>query len=108
MDKEMANLMALARKPPTKLQQTNTSLGEQARKWSNTTLVTVAMHLDLIAVRWMVVPMAIVTAAGVVLEVEFAGGDPAGGTSKDGVHFDCKVALAVEHVVPVVLALHAT
>ncbi|KAI6003361.1 hypothetical protein EDC04DRAFT_3146968 [Pisolithus marmoratus] len=89
MAKEMANLMALARKPATKLQQTITSLDEP-QQWSDTTL-TVAMHLDLIAVRWVVAPMAIVAAAGVMLEVEFAGGDPAGGTSEDGVNFDCKV-----------------
>ncbi|KAI6008469.1 hypothetical protein EDC04DRAFT_3095303, partial [Pisolithus marmoratus] len=94
MAKEMANLMALARKPATKLQQTSTSLGEP-RKWSNTTL------------RWVVAPTAIVAAARVMLEVEFAGGDPAGGTSEDGVHIDCKVALAVEVVVLVVVALYA-
>ncbi|KAI6012381.1 hypothetical protein EDC04DRAFT_2609505 [Pisolithus marmoratus] len=115
MAKEMANLMALVRKPATKLQQTDTSLGEP-RKWSNTTrtssqdcmacsrsqhgthtydggitMVTVAMHLDLIAVRWVVAPTAIVPAAEVMLEVEFAGDNPAGGTSEDGVHRDCKV-----------------
>ncbi|KAI5997344.1 hypothetical protein EDC04DRAFT_2612574 [Pisolithus marmoratus] len=77
MAKEMANLMALARKPATKLQQTDTSLGEP-RKWSNTTL------------RWVVAPTAIVAAAEVMLEVEFAGDNPAGGTSEDGVHRDCK------------------
>ncbi|KAI6041008.1 hypothetical protein EDC04DRAFT_2602050 [Pisolithus marmoratus] len=77
MAKELANPVALARKPATKLQQTNTSLGKP-RKWSNTTL------------RWVVAPTAIIAAAGVMLEVEFAGDNPAGGTSEDGVHCDCK------------------
>ncbi|KAI6040962.1 hypothetical protein EDC04DRAFT_2602015 [Pisolithus marmoratus] len=117
MAKEMANLMAFARKPATKLQQTNTSLGEPQKSSDTThsththdggiTVVAVAMYLDLILVRRVVALTAIVAAAGVMLEVELAGGDPAGGTSEDGVHFDCKVALTVEIVVPVVVALHA-
>lgn len=68
-------------------------------------MVAVATHLDRMqqgsdtafsmvlvvdAVRWVVAPTVIVAAAGVTLEVEFAGGNPADETGEDGVHCDCR------------------
>ncbi|KAI6041170.1 hypothetical protein EDC04DRAFT_2601914 [Pisolithus marmoratus] len=99
MDKEMANLMALAPKPPTKLQQTNTSLVMFGLHGGGITVITVAMHLDLMAVLMGGCTNGNRRCCRGGVEVEFAGGHSTGEQVK-------MVALAVEIVFPVVVAVH--